>query len=146
MDAATDGTLSYEILTPTGRIAQGACDTLVAPAVEGAVGILPHHAPYLAALGTGVLRFKRGGDETRVFVSGGFIEVLENRVIVLAELAESGTAIDVERARKALARSEARLALGAGPATAGEATDRLRARRAADRAKARLKAAGQIPA
>lgn len=136
--------IRYEIVTPTGRIASGACSMIVAPAIHGEVGILRNHAPYLAALATGELRVKHGAGgspETveSVFVSNGFIEALDNKVIVLAEIAERAGAIDVARAEGSLERAKKRLALGHGAATAGEHVDRLRARRALTRAKERIK-------
>lgn len=104
---------------------------MTAPALDGEVGILHLRAPLVAALGTGVLRV----GEDRVFVDGGFVEVLNDRVLVLAETAETADEIDLERARAAEKRARERLAEG------GPSLDRLRARRALARAKGRLAAA-----
>lgn len=127
--------LAYEVVTPTGRISSGECDMVVAPAVEGEIGILPRHAPYLAALAVGVVRIKKGDSEERIFVSNGYIEVLENKAIILAEVAEKSGDIDVERAQRSLERAQSHIA----GSPAGH--DRNRAMRALSRAKARIKAA-----
>lgn len=140
--AATAATaIHYEIVTPAGRVASGECDLLVAPAIQGEIGIMRNHTPFLSALSTGVLRVKHSGAEDRLFLSGGFLEVLENKVIVLAETAEKSDAIDVARAEKALERARKELEIGHGRVSATAAADRMTARRAQERARARLKAA-----
>ena len=76
------------ILSPRGRILEGAVDSLVVPGVEGDLGVLAHHAPLLAALRRGIMRVTAGG-ATRLFVSGrGLIEVTRNDVHVLVDYAE----------------------------------------------------------
>lgn len=140
MTEVPHGKLAYEIVAPAGRIAQGECDMVIAPAVDGEVGILPKHAPYLAALAIGVVRIKNGDREDRIFVSNGFIEVYDNKVIILAEIAERAADIDVERAHRAEERARSHLAHFA--ATTGETPhDIARARRALTRAKERQRAA-----
>lgn len=134
--------LRYEILTPGGKIASGSCYMFVAPAIHGEIGILPGHTPFLSALDVGVMRVTSGEKTDHIFVAGGYLEVLDNRVIVLAEIAEPAAAIDVARAQKALERASQRLALTGAAPSEGSALDRLRARRAWTRAKFRLKAAG----
>ncbi|MEK8023228.1 MAG: F0F1 ATP synthase subunit epsilon [Candidatus Hydrogenedentota bacterium] len=137
------GSIHYEIVTPTGRIGTGECTMVVAPAIHGEVGILRNHTPYLAALATGVLRVKQGEQAETTFVSNGFIEVLDNKVIILAETAEKSGDIDVPRAREAMERARKRLETGHGVATEREPVDRMRARRSLDRARARIKASGK---
>ncbi|RMH58069.1 MAG: F0F1 ATP synthase subunit epsilon [Candidatus Hydrogenedentota bacterium] len=135
--------LHYEIVTPHSRVGAGECEMLVAPAATGEVGILPRHAPYLSALGIGVLRIRKTDREEKVFVAGGFLEVLENKIVVLAEQAERPEQIDVARAEAALERARRRLETFTGLGKEGEGIDRVRARRAFQRAVARLKTAGR---
>ncbi len=148
--SSTGGLLQVEVVSPGGRVLVGTCATLVAPAIHGEIGILPGHAPYLSGLAIGVVRlsgFSASGPgaadapsgEVRVFVAGGFIEVLDDRVVVLAETAERGDRVDAERAETARRRAVDRLAAVDQPSSV---VDRVRARRAAVRAVARLKAAG----
>jgi F-type H+-transporting ATPase subunit epsilon len=132
--------IRYEIVTPMARIAAGECESLVAPATHGDIGILRNHAPFMGALDVGLVRVISGDGAHVFFVANGFIEVLDNKVVILAEIAEKGEAIDSERAEKALERAEERLVVGAKP-EAGGVHDRIRARRAQRRARARLKAA-----
>ncbi|MCC7105503.1 MAG: F0F1 ATP synthase subunit epsilon [Chloroflexi bacterium] len=80
-------------------------DMVVAPASEGEVGILPRHAALLATLNPGELRIKRGGEETHMAVSGGFLQVANDRVLVLADTAERAEEIDEARAEQARQRA-----------------------------------------
>ncbi|MCA8959721.1 MAG: ATP synthase F1 subunit epsilon [Planctomycetes bacterium] len=82
-------TLICDVLTPEGPIYSGPADMVVAPAADGEIGILPRHAPLITALGKGTLKLKTGGTTTKWIVEGGFLEVLENKVSVLAEKAEA---------------------------------------------------------
>ncbi|MEM7264224.1 MAG: ATP synthase F1 subunit epsilon [Planctomycetota bacterium] len=79
--------LTCDVLTPEGSIYSGSVEMVVAPAADGEVGILPQHAPLITALGKGTLRVKTGGQEAKWAVEGGFMEVLNNKVSVLAEKA-----------------------------------------------------------
>ena len=99
-------TLNLEVITPERMAFQDEADAVVLPGSEGELGILPNHAPLLARLSVGELRIRKGS-ETRLFaVSGGFAEVLSNRVKVFAETAEMEKEISVERARLALERAK----------------------------------------
>lgn len=140
--AATTGEapIRYEIVTPTARIATGTCDSLIAPAVHGEIGILRNHAPFMGALAVGVVRVSSREGDRAFFVANGFIEVLANKIIILAEIAEPAEAIDRERAEKALERANENLKVGVTSAP-GEVHDRLRARRAQTRSRSRLAAA-----
>jgi F-type H+-transporting ATPase subunit epsilon len=80
-------------------------DMVIAPASEGEVGILPRHAALLATLSPGELRIKRGGEETHMAVSGGFLQVANDRVLVLADSAERAEEIDEARAEQARQRA-----------------------------------------
>ena len=137
--------IRYEVVTPTGRVSSGECTMVVAPAVHGEVGIMKDHTPYLAALSTGVLRIKHGEVSEKIFISNGFIEAIDNKVIVLAEVAEKSDEIDVARAQESLDRAKKRLVVGHGAADVHEPVDRLRAPRAANRSAQRLKASEKSP-
>ena len=106
---------------------------VIAPASEGYVGILPHHAPLLTTLGPGELRIKKGGTETSLAVFGGFMDVRPDRIVILTEAAEHAEEIDESRAEQARAR--AREVLQAGPVGLEEA----RARASLERAMVRLR-------
>jgi F-type H+-transporting ATPase subunit epsilon len=84
-------------------------DLVVAPGVEGELGILPHHTPLMTMLQPGELRVKKGGEEVSLAVSGGFLEVRPDRVIVLADAAERAEEIDLARAEEAKRRAQERL-------------------------------------
>jgi F-type H+-transporting ATPase subunit epsilon len=84
-------------------------DIVIAPGVEGELGILPQHTPLVTMLVPGELRVRRGGQEVSLFVSGGFLEVRPDKVVVLADTAERVEEIDVARAEEARRRAEERL-------------------------------------
>jgi len=81
-------------------------DAVIAPGSEGQLGILPRHAPLMTMLEPGELRARRGAEETAIAISGGFLEVRDDVVTVLADTAEQAEEIDVERARAARERAE----------------------------------------
>lgn len=85
-------------------------DMVVAPGADGTLGILPRHAPLITVLASGELRVKKAGREDALVVFGGFMEVADNRVIVLADTAEHIEEIDVARAEEARRRAEASIA------------------------------------
>ena len=79
--------LTLEIVTAERQVlAEDDVDMVVAPAVDGEVGILPHHAPLITVLQIGELRVKKGQDERSIVIAGGFMEVLNNKVTVLADM------------------------------------------------------------
>lgn len=103
--------LKLEIVTAERLVlSEENIDMVVAPSVEGEVGILPHHAPLLTVLQIGELRVKRGADEQSIVVSGGFLEVLNDKVTVLADVAERSEEVDVAAAEQARARAQDALA------------------------------------
>ncbi len=113
-------------------------DLLVVPGIEGELGVLPLHAPLLTTIQPGVLRVVKGGEETTMAITGGFIEVRENRVTILADAAERGEEIDVAQVEAARRRAEESLA-------SREATvDMVQAEMALKRALVRLKAAERM--
>ncbi len=79
--------LTVAVTTPERTIYKGDADMVVAPAWDGEVGILRNHAPLMVLLGEGRLRVKSGKDEMAFHVSGGFLQVVDNRVSVLSEQA-----------------------------------------------------------
>jgi len=81
-------------------------DAVIAPGAEGQLGILPRHAPLMTMLEPGELRARRGADELVIAISGGFMEVRNDVVTVLADTAEQAEEIDLERAQAARARAE----------------------------------------
>ena len=102
--------IKFEIATAERVIYSDDVDIVIAPGIEGQMAILPSHAPLLTMLQPGELVVRKDGEETAIFVSGGFLEVMQNRVTILADTAERAEEIDVERAEAAKRRAEERLA------------------------------------
>ena len=125
-------TFEIEIATPEREIVHDRAVRAQVPGKNGYLGILPGHAPLLSELGIGVLTFANESDgRYSVAVHGGYIEVLDNHVRVLADVAESGRDVDVPRAQRALeARTTEMInpSLGADPASALAAVMRAQAR------------------
>ncbi len=104
-------TLLCEIVTPERIIYTSEVKMVVAPTIDGEVGILPLHAPLVSALKPGEIRVRYGDDEVEWFaISGGYIQVHMDKVIILADHAAIASQIDVERARHALELAEKRMA------------------------------------
>ena len=101
--------IRLEVVTAERAVYSEDVDSVTAPGVEGQLGILPHHTPLMTMLEPGELRIRRGGEELNLVVSGGFLEVRPDRVIVLADAAERVEEIDVARAEEAKRRAEERL-------------------------------------
>ncbi len=101
--------LHLEIVSPERRAFADDVDMVVVPGADGQLGILPHHTRLISALGTGELRIKKGGTEQILFISGGFVEVRPDKVVVMADLAEHSDEIDEQRAIDARKRAEAEL-------------------------------------
>jgi len=97
--------LTLEVVTPERDLAHEDVDFVQLPGLDGYLGIMPGHAPLLTELGTGVLTYRSGGTQHFAAISRGFAEVLADRVILLAEVAELGTDIDVARAEAAHERA-----------------------------------------
>jgi F-type H+-transporting ATPase subunit epsilon len=97
------------IVTPERQLFNGMVDQVTLPSNRGYLGILPGHAPLLAELGIGRISYKIGGTEEWDFCSWGFAEVLPERVVVLAQSAETASEIDLNRAEQARLRAEKRL-------------------------------------
>src|SRR5215469_2244349 len=99
-------TMQVAVVTGEREIYRGDAEEVIAPGVEGVLGILPHHAALLTALKTGGMRIKLGGSEDNLFISGGFLEVYNNTVTVLADAAEHADEIDQARAEAARRRAQ----------------------------------------
>ncbi len=127
-----------EVVTPDRKLLSAEADVVVCPGVEGQFGILHGHIPFLSALDIGEMYYRDGGKTEFLSVSGGFAEVTGQKVTIVAESAELGHEIDLERARRALERAEKRLA-----AARTEAIDFTRAEAALRRAVMRMKVAGR---
>ena len=103
-------TLRLEFVTPERALAHEDVDEVQLPGQGGFFGVLPGHAPLLAALEPGQMWYRKGTETTFAFVGGGFAEVVPDRVSVLAPVAERAEDIDRARAEAAKRRAEERLA------------------------------------
>ena len=132
--------LYVDIVVPDDYVFQGDVESIRAPGVEGSFQVLRNHAPMIAAFEIGPLRIKNTDGEEIVFAtSGGFLEVLDNKVTVLAETAEPASEIDVDRARSAEERALQRLQESTTPEEREEAEQEL------ERARNRLRTGmGQV--
>ena len=128
-------TIKVEIVTAERKVLEDDVDMVIAPGIEGQLGILPRHAPLLTALQAGEIRLKKGGQEVALMVTGGFLEVRANKVTVLADAAERAEEIDLARAEEAMRRAQERVR------TRGADMDLERAATATRRAAVRLKLA-----
>lgn len=102
-------TFQLEIVTPTKLLVKEAAEEAQIPAVNGYLGILPGHAPLISELGVGEITYKTSGTTHTLSVAWGFVEVLPDKVTILAEAAEHPQEIDTARAQKAKERAEDRL-------------------------------------
>ncbi len=124
-----------DVVTAEKVVFSDDADVVVAPGVQGELGVLPHHAPLMTTLEPGELRIRKGGDELSLAISGGFIEVRPDRIIVLADAAERADEIDIARAEAAKERAQHRLTR---PSTE---VDMARAEAALSRSLARIRVA-----
>jgi F-type H+-transporting ATPase subunit epsilon len=127
--------IHLEVITPEKRVYEDDVDMVIAPGSEGYLGILPHHAPLLTALGPGEFRVKKGGIEEVLAVFGGFMDVRADRVVVLTEAAEPAEEIDAQRAQESRDRAQQVL----NQAATLSAADEARARAALQRALVRIR-------
>ncbi len=98
--------LQLEIVTPERLAYSDTVDAVVVPGIEGELGILPHHAPLISFLGLGELRIRKGGVEESFAIAGGFLQVRPDKVVVMAELADIASEIDLEKAQEARREAE----------------------------------------
>ena len=101
--------LRLEIVTPDKKIYSDDVDSVVVPGSEGEMGILTDHAPLMTMLQPGELRITKGSEETRLAIGSGFLEVSNNKVAVLTDMAVSESDIDDVAAEEAIQRAEASL-------------------------------------
>ena len=101
--------LRLEIVSPERRVYDDEVDMVIVPGRNGQLGILPRHTPLISSLGVGELRIKKDGTEQSLLISGGFVEVQPDKVIVMADLAEHSDEIDEAKAVEARKRAEAEL-------------------------------------
>ena len=130
--------LTLEIVTPDRSLVREEVDEVQVPAAEGYLGVLPGHTPLLATLQVGEVTYRKGTEVTRLAVAFGFVEVLPDRVTILAQIAERAEDIDVARAEAAKRRAEERMT------KMGADIDFERARVALMKALIRLQVASRI--
>lgn len=106
--------LELEVVTPERRVLEESVNSVTVPGRGGELGILPGHAPLISELQTGVLTYTEEGSTFQLHVSGGFVEVKDDRVAVLAEIAERPEEIDAARARLAREHVEKQLSSWSG--------------------------------
>jgi F-type H+-transporting ATPase subunit epsilon len=121
-----------DIVTPERKVLSLPVERVRAPGADGSFGVLPGHTPFLSVMEPGELVYTAAGTDHRYFVGGGFVEVKEDRVTVLAESAERVEEIDVDRATLALAEAQERLTKLREEEDAAK-VERARVRRAAAR-------------
>ncbi len=129
--------LHLDVITPFEKVFSGEIDAIMAPGHEGYFGVLPGHAPMMMQLSIGEMKLKVDNKDYLYATSGGFAEILPDKITILAEAAESADKIDIERATRARERAEQRLA------RKSEDIDLDRARMALARALNRLKVASR---
>jgi F-type H+-transporting ATPase subunit epsilon len=128
-------TFQLDIVSAERHVSSDQVEVLVAPGVEGEMAILPSHAPLLTILKPGEIRLVKDGEDSFIAVSGGFMEVMPDKVTILADTAERLDEIDIERAEAALKAAEEQIA--AAPA----AMDLERALASMRKSQARIKVA-----
>jgi F-type H+-transporting ATPase subunit epsilon len=125
--------MQVELVSPERILYSGEAEAVIARTTDGDIAFLTGHAPFIGALGIGVVTIQPvGGGEEKAAVHGGFVEVSDNRVTILSDVAELASQIDVDRARAARERLE----------RAQIADDDVEAEAALRRAHVRLQAAG----
>ncbi len=132
-------TVKLDVVTAERVVFSEDVDVVVAPGIEGQLGILPHHAPLMTMIQSGELLIKQSGSEFCLAIGGGFLEVRPDHIIVLADSAERAEEIDIARAEEAKRRAEERLV-----EHKGAEVDGARAGLALRRALIRLKAAERV--
>ena len=130
--------IELEVVTPERRLLSEPVDMVTVPGLGGELGILPGHTPLISQLQTGVLSYVQGGKTFQLHVSGGFVEVRDDHVSVLADVAERPEEIDAARARVSRERLEKQL-----NAWSGTEEDFEIARAKLDRSLVRLQLAGR---
>ena len=135
--------LTLEIVTPDRALIREEVDEVVVPGSEGELGVLPGHTPLLSSLKIGELWYRQGSEKHYLSIAFGFVEVLPDRVTVLADVEERAQEIDVQRAERAKQRAEQRLAQAPQPHLSQGDLDIERARIALLKALVRLNVASR---
>ncbi|RJP82690.1 MAG: F0F1 ATP synthase subunit epsilon [Candidatus Zixiibacteriota bacterium] len=130
-------TFRLDIVTPQGAAFTAEVEHLRAPGTQGSFGVLPGHTPFMTSLAVGEVDITVDGRVRPMAISGGFIEVLPDHSVILAQTAEFAEDIDVQRAEEALHRAEDRIKAHAAD------LDETRARAALNRSVNRLHVAGK---
>jgi F-type H+-transporting ATPase subunit epsilon len=100
-------TMQVELVSPERILWSGDADMVICRTTDGEIAFLSNHAPFVGALDIGMVKIEEpGGQQTRIAVHGGFVEVSNNRVTLLSDVAEIAADIDVNRAREAKQRAE----------------------------------------
>jgi F-type H+-transporting ATPase subunit epsilon len=129
--------IRLEVVTPERLVLEEDADVVVARGADGDVGILHGHEPLITQLATGEMMYRSGGEDHHLAISGGFLEVRPDKVVVLADIAERSEEIDRDRAERARERAEAALNENRGTQLEADAAANLQ------RALLRLRVAGQ---
>ncbi len=116
--------LQVELLTAEGHVLSQEADFVVAPGLEGDLGVLPRHIPLLTPLRTGEIMVRNNGHEDYFFVAGGFLEVMPDKVVILADVAERAEDIDEAAAEEARKAAQDALAQDEGDADAAAQLER----------------------
>ncbi len=130
--------INLRLVTPSRLLLNEEVDEVTAPGALGEFGVLPHHISFLTLLEVGEMSYKQGGERHHLALSGGYAEVLDDVVTVLANGAEYADEIDVERARRAKERAEKRI-----EEVERESKESVAAEAALRRALVRLQVAGR---
>jgi F-type H+-transporting ATPase subunit epsilon len=91
--------LRLEIVTPERKVLSETVDMVTIPTASGEIGVLPNHAPLISSLKPGILTYTHGSVSGKLVIASGFVEINDNKVSVLADIAETADEIDVEKAR-----------------------------------------------
>lgn len=124
--------LNLTVVTPERALVQEEVDQVQVPGLGGYLGLLPGHAPLFSELAIGELSYTRAGKIHSIALAKGFVEISNDKVRVLADVAEPAVNIDIDRARQALKRAEERISAG------GDDVDYPRALAALKRATVRI--------
>jgi len=118
--------MQLDIITAEQVVYSDEVEALLAPGIEGELGILPYHAALMTMLQPGELMVRKDGQETFLAVTGGFLEVMENKVSILADAAERSEDIDEERAQAAVKSAQERIAMRSADLDLEQAMAQLR--------------------
>ncbi len=113
--------LNLEIVTPEKKVLSESVDAVTIPTASGEVGILQNHAPLISSLKAGVLSYTQAGATNRMVIAGGFVEVSNNNVSVLSDIAETADEINIENARAERETAERELGAWKGSIEEAEA-------------------------